>query len=148
MSKQEILSWTSLSTSLSFLVLYLLIVFGWPEFIPDYSNRFFSIFFNLFWIAIGIEIFVEISKKKGEVVKDERDFKVAAHGVRNAYNFLSITIAVFIVSVFLSNIFGSVLPVHSWIADPAHSFHILLVVLVLSNIIKRGTQIYHYKTIF
>lgn len=148
MSKQEILSWTSLVTSLSFIVLYLIFVFGWPNFLPDYGNRFFDIFFNLFWIALVIEIFVEAGKKKGRVEKDERDFKIEAHGNKNAYNFLSIAIAFFLVSVFLSTIFGRMIPVHSWIAEPEHSFHILLVFLFASNITKRVTQIYYYKTIF
>lgn len=148
MSKQEILSWTSLATSVSFIVLYLIFVFGWPNFLPDYGNRFFEIFFNLFWIAFVIEIIVEAGKRKGEVEKDERDFKIEVYGNKNAYNFLSIAIAFFLVSIFLSNIFGNVIPVHSWIADPEHSFHILLIVLFASNITKRVTQIYRYKTLF
>lgn len=148
MSKQEILSWTSLVTSLSFMVLYLIFVFGWPDFLPNYGNQFFEIFFNLFWIALVIEIIVEVSKNKGGVNKDERDSKIEALGVKKAYSFLSVGIAFVLVSIFLGDFLGGVVPVHSWISETKNMFHALLLLLFSSNVIKRIIQIYHYRKDF
>lgn len=148
MSKQEILSWTSLATATSVLVFYLLIVFGWPGFLPDYSSQLFSIFFKVFWIAVAIEAVVEIINKKSSVDKDERDFMIEAYGVRYAYNFLMISISIMVVNIFLSGIFGQVSEVHEFFGSKRMTFHALFIILFVASAIKRVTMIYHYRTFF
>lgn len=69
MSKQEILSWTSLATSSSFLFFYVLFNFGLPGTVESFSGTFVKTFFNLFWIAVVVEIIVEISEGNKKVQK-------------------------------------------------------------------------------
>ena len=85
MSKQEILSWTSIATTLSVLFFYLLFTIGWPAFLPDFSGNMAKIFFNLFIIAVVVEIIVNSVTSKKSVDKDERDFMIEAHGFRYGY---------------------------------------------------------------
>lgn len=145
MSKQEILAWTSLATSTSAIVLYVLIVFGWPEVLPDYSAQFAKIFFNVFWIAVAVEIVLELIKNKNKVEKDERDFKIEAYSTRYAYNFLSFAVAIILVNIFLSFILGDFSEFHAAIGSSTGTFHALFLVLFGANIVNRGTQIYHYQ---
>ena len=87
MSRQEILSWTSLATSLSVLFFYIFFVFGWPDTVPDLSAGFTKIFFNVFWIALAIELIIGLTESKAKVLKDERDEKIEAIGHKYAYGF-------------------------------------------------------------
>ncbi|WP_290967676.1 hypothetical protein [Gracilimonas sp.] len=89
MSKQEILSWTSLGFSLSVVFFYVMFVFGWPDTIPDYSDRFVKIFFNVFWVAVIVEFIIDLTESKNQVNKDERDEKIEAIGHKRAYPYLS-----------------------------------------------------------
>ena len=145
MSKQQTLAWTSLATSLSVVVCYVIIMFGWPGMLPDYSGQVFQIFFNVFWIAVVIEIILEISDNKKAVDKDERDFMIEAHGLKNAYGFLSFAVVVVLVQMFLGSIFANMSESHTMVAGTVDTFHILFIVLFVSNIIKRTTQIYYYN---
>ncbi len=145
MSKQEILSWCSLSTSLSIVFFYLLIVFGWPDTLPDYSGTLTKVFFNVFWIALVVEIILEVNEKKKEVDKDERDFMIEAKGLQHAYGFLSFAIAFILVDILLNNLFTGLLSLSPVTEDTNTAFHSLFLVLFSSNIIKRVTQIYHYR---
>ncbi len=145
MSKQEILAWSSLATSSSVVFFYVLIVFGWPDFLPDYAGLFTKIFFNLFWIAVVIEIALELGERKQKVDKDERDFIIEARGLQRAYNFLSFAVAVVVINWFLSDLFGEFSEVHSILGEARTTFHILFIVLFVSNLIKRTTQIYYYR---
>ncbi|MDX1637097.1 MAG: hypothetical protein R3281_03940 [Balneolaceae bacterium] len=148
MSKQEILAWTSLTTSVSIVFFYVLFVYGWPDFLPDYSDQFVEIFFNVFWIAVVAEIIVGISENKKRVDKDERDFMIEAHGLKNAYNFLSFAVAVLLVNFFISGLLSDISELHGMIGTSTTTFHLLFIVLFASNIIKRTTQIYHYHKEF
>lgn len=148
MSKQEILSWTSLATSTSVVVFYVLIIFGLPESLPDYSGQLFSIFFKVFLVAVVIEMVVEIMSKKKRVDKDERDFMIEAYGHRYAYTFLVIALAIVLVNLFLSGIFGEYSEIHAMIGSKRVIFHTLFFILYIASIIKRMTMIYHYRTAF
>ncbi|MDR9417650.1 hypothetical protein [Gracilimonas sp.] len=148
MSKQEILSWTSIGFSLSVVFFYVLMVFGWPDIIPDYSDHFTKIFFNVFWIALAIELLIGISEYKNKVIKDERDEKIEAKGLKNAYGFLSFSIVVILIQVFLSNLFSEQGSAYELIGQPNMIFHALFLVLFSSSIIKRTTMIYHYRKIY
>ncbi|MEO9887927.1 MAG: hypothetical protein ABJR05_01285 [Balneola sp.] len=148
MSKQEILSWTSLATSVSFMIFYLLFNFGWPDAVPDYSGSFFKTFFNLFWIAVVIEIIVEISEGNRKVQKDERDFIIEARGIKVAYNILVIAIVGALVQIFISNLgytFGSDFPLH---LEMSTIFHFLIIALFLGSATRRSIMIYHYRKDF
>ncbi|TVQ04033.1 MAG: hypothetical protein EA359_07615 [Balneolaceae bacterium] len=148
MSKQEILSWTSFITSLSVIVIYVIFVFGWPAFIPDYSGNIFKLFFNLFWIAVGIEIFVDAADKKFRVSKDELDLLIEARGMRNGYYFLSAAVILLLFQMFLSEIFTNSPEAFFWFSNTKHIFHFLFIVLLSSALIKRATQIYFYRAEF
>lgn len=148
MSKQEILSWTSIGFSLSVVFFYVLMVFGWPEVIPDYSDQFVKIFFNVFWVAVVVEFIIELTESKNKINKDERDEKIEAKGVKNAYSFLSFSIVVILIQVFLSNLFNEQGSAYELIGQPNMIFHALFLVLFSSSIIKRMTMIYHYRKIY
>lgn len=148
MSKQEILSWTSIGFSFSVVFFYVIMVFGWPEIIPDYSDRFVKIFLNVFWIALAIELIIGLSEHKNKVIKDERDEKIEAKGLKNAYGFLSFAIIVILFHIFLSNLFGEHESSYALIGQPNMIFHVLFLVLFGSSIIKRITMVYHYRKIY
>ena len=145
MSKQEILSWTSLATSTSFIVFYLLFNFGWPDAVPDYSGSFFKTFFNVFWIAVIVEIIVEISEGNKKVQKDERDFIIEAKGIKVGYNILVIAVIIALVQIFISNLgytFGDGFP---FSLDLFAIFHFLIIALFLASAVRRSIMIYHYR---
>ncbi|MDR9365187.1 MAG: hypothetical protein RI575_07605 [Balneolaceae bacterium] len=148
MSKQEILSWISLATSLSAIIFYVTLVLGWPAFLPDVSDDLFQFFFNIFWIAVGIEIVVEIIWEKKKVQQDERDFRIEAIGNKFAYNFIVAVIVVVLVQLFLSGIFGSVNEIYGTLGEKKTLFHILIIALFTSSLIRRGIMIYHYRKDF
>lgn len=148
MSKQELLSWTSLATTSSVLVFYFLIVFGWPDFLPDYSDRLVKIFFNLFWLAVIVEIFVEIRTKKKTVDKDERDFMIEAYGLRYAYNFLVTVLVILLSQLILSSFMGGINERFEILSRPEITIHVIFLVLLMSGSIKRITMIYHYRQVY
>lgn len=145
MSKSEILSWTSLATSTSVVVFYILLVFGWPEAIPDYSSRFVKIFFNVFWIAVVIEIFVEISESKRKVDRDERDLMIEGKGHKAGYAILVTGVMIALVQLFLSGIIGGEVGSFMRIADPSIVFHFLFLTLFVASTAKRVTMIWNYR---
>ena len=145
MSKQELYAWSSFGMTISILVFYVLIFFGWPEGIPDYSSKAVKIFFNVFWIAFILEIILDASEKKNQVNKDERDTMIDARGFRNAYNFLSGLIAVLLVQVLVSNVFDGVNNWFTIVAKPSFVLHAMFVLLLLSSLVRRGTQLYYYR---
>lgn len=145
MSRSEILSWTSLATSTSVVVFYILIVFGWPDAIPDYSPRFTKIFFNVFWIAVVIEIFVEISEQKRKVQKDERDLMIEGKGLRVGYSILVFGVMVALVQLFIAGAVGSEIEEYIPTASPSFVFHFLFISLFVASSSKRITMIYNYR---
>ncbi|MEQ9309803.1 MAG: hypothetical protein RLN90_10140 [Balneolaceae bacterium] len=145
MSKQELYAWSSLGMTLSIFVFYILIAFGWPEGVPDYSSTAVKVFFNLFWIAFIIEIFLDASENKKGVDKDERDLMIEARGFKNAYNFLSSLIAILIVQVLVSKIITGMNEWFTILSKPSFVLHALFVLLLLSSLIRRSTQLYYYR---
>lgn len=145
MSRQEILSWTSFAFSLTVLFFYLLIVFGWPDAIPDYSDRFTSIFLNVFWIALAVELVIGFTEHKVKVKKDERDEMVEAKGLKYAYSFLTFAIVAILFQMLLSNFFGEHASDFLLFGSTSMVFHVLFTVLIVSSMIKRTTMIYHYR---
>lgn len=145
MSRQEILSWTSFAFSLAVLFFYLLIVFGWPDAIPDYSDRFTSIFLNVFWIALAIELIIGLTEHKTKVLKDERDEMVEAKGHKYAYSFLTFAIVAILFQMLLSNFFGEHAGDFLLFGSASMVFHVLFIVLIVSSMIKRTTMIYYYR---
>ncbi len=148
MSKQEILSWTSIATTSSILVFYLLIVFGWPSFLPDISGSLTKIFFNLFWIAVVVEIIVEINTSKKSVDKDERDFMIEAHGLRYAFNFLVAILLIYLGHLFISSFFTGFSEQFTTLNSANITMHVLFISLLLSSAIKRCVMVYHYKNMY
>jgi hypothetical protein len=145
MSKQEILSWTSFITSLSAIILYIILVLGWPNFLPDYSGDLFQLFFKLFWIAVAIEIVVEILWEKKKVDRDERDFKIEAYGYKYAYHFLIVVIVLLLVQMGLSLFFETMNAQLALITETKTVFHILILALFTTSMIRRGVMIYNYR---
>ncbi|MFV1884041.1 MAG: hypothetical protein ACMZ7B_06120 [Balneola sp.] len=145
MSKQEILSWTSLATSTSVLVFYLLINFGWPDIIPDYSARAVKIFFNVFWVAVIIEIIVGINEGKKKVQKDERDFIIEAKGLKVGYNILVVALVIALIQVFVSNVTQNYAPNLPFAIEVSTIFHFLFIALFTASSAKRVTMIYNYR---
>lgn len=148
MSKQELYAWSSFGMTLSIFVFYILIVFGWPQGVPDYSSTAVKVFFNLFWIAFIVEIILDATKNKTGVDRDERDFMIEARGFKNAYNFLSSLIAILIFQVLVSKVFDGVNDWLTIISKPSFVLHALFVLLLLSSLIRRSTQLYYYRKDF
>ncbi len=134
-----------MATSLSVLVFYILINFGWPALFPDYSGSFFKLFFNVFWIAVIIEIIVEISQGNSKVQKDERDFIIEAKGLKVGYNILVITLMIALVQVFISNFTNNFVPEAPFILKISTIFHFLFIALFAASVAKRATMIYNYR---
>lgn len=145
MSKQEILSWTSLATSTSFIVFYLLFNFGWPDAVPDYSGSFLKTFFNVFWIAVVIEIIVGISEGNKKVQKDERDFIIEAKGIKAGYNILVFAIIIALCQIFISNLSSTLGADFPFPLETITVFHFLILVLFLASTVRRSIMIYHYR---
>ncbi len=147
MSRSEILSWTSIATSTSVVVFYVLMVFGWPDAIPDYSARFTKIFFNVFWIAVVIEIIVEISQQKSKVQKDERDILIEGRGYKIGYSILVAAVAFALVQFFLSGVIGPQGDAYLFgtMFEPKGIFHFLFLSLFVASASKRITMIYNYR---
>lgn len=145
MSRSEILSWTSLATTTSVTVYYLLMVFGWPDAIPDLSSKLFKVFFNVFWIAVVVEIIVEISESNRKVVKDERDHMIEGKGHKIGYGILVFGVMVALVQLFLSNTIGPSVENYSKIVNPITIFHFLFIALFLASAAKRAVMIYQYR---
>ena len=106
------------------------------------------IFFNLIWIAFVIEIILDATKNKTGAEKDERDLMIDARGFKNGYNFLSSFIAILIFQVLVSNIFNGVNSWFTTMAKPSFLLHALFVLLMLSSLIRRGTQLFFYRKDF
>lgn len=145
MSKQELYAWTSAGMTVSILVFYFLIAFGWPEGIPDYSSQAVKIFFNIFWIAFIGEIILDATVTKKGVDKDERDLMIDAYGFRNAYNFMSVCIAVLLIQVLLSKVLGHFDRLFETMSTSTFMLHVLFIVLMLASLIRRTTQLYYYR---
>lgn len=148
MSRQEILSWTSLVTSSSVVIFYILIAFGWPESFPDYSGLLIKFAFNAFWVAVIIEIIVQVSESKSRVQKDERDFMIEAKGLKVGYNILVITLMIALIQVFISNLTQNFVPNLPFAIETSTIFHFLFLALFLASAAKRGTMIYNYRKDF
>ncbi|GEM_PF-432193 len=147
MSKQELLSWTSLGTTISILVIYLIFVFGWPEAIPDYSSLVVKIFVNLFWIALAVEILIGIIESKAKVDKDERDVMIQAFSYKYAYNFVMVILVLILGNVLFGIVVGDspqAFPM-TRLTEGALLFHILLITLLTASFIRRSSMIYYYR---
>jgi len=134
MSKQEILSWTSLATSSSFLFFYVLFNFGLPGTVE-----------SLFWIAVVVEIIVEISEGNKKVQKDERDFIIEAKGMKIGYNILVLSMVIALVQIFISNL--SIMSNYEFpfSLELSSVFHFLILSLFLASAVRRSIMIYHYR---
>jgi hypothetical protein len=121
------------------------LVLGWPNFLPDYSGDLFQLFFNLFWIAVGIEIVVEILWEKRKVDRDERDLKIEAYGYKYAYNFIILVVVLLLVQMGLSVLFGAHNEFLAVFTETKTIFHILILALFSTSLIRRGVMIYQYR---
>ncbi|MFU8859566.1 MAG: hypothetical protein ACNA8K_04005 [Cyclonatronaceae bacterium] len=145
MSKQEILSWTSMATSSTVVFFYVLINFGWPGFLADYQATFVKLFVNVFWIALAIELVIGLTEKRNRIDKDERDILIEALGIRYAYYFICIVLAVLLVHIFLVLHMADVNPRFAQSASPVVILHVLFLTLFLGTSIKRIIMIFQYR---
>jgi hypothetical protein len=148
MSKQELLCWTSLGVTISVVVMYLLIVFGWPDILPDYSSRIVKIFVNLFWIALIFEIIIGIKENSAKIDKDERDIMVEAFSYKYSYNFVMIILVFVLSNILFDIIFGESVRLYSILSSGSNLFHILFLTLLMASLIRRSTMIYLYRKAF
>lgn len=145
MSKQEVLTWTSLATSLSALIFYVLLVFDWPAFVPDYSGDLFKLAFRIFLIALVVEIAVGIFEGNKKVDKDERDFIIEAKGLKVGYNMIVISMMIALTQVFISNVTQNYITDSSFGIEIIDIFHFLFIALFVSSAAKRITMLYNYR---
>lgn len=145
MSRNEILSWTSLATSTSVAVFYTLIVIGWPESFSNISSGLTKLFFNVFWVAVLIEIIVELTERKGNANIDERDLLIEAKGHKVGYRILTITVMIALVQLFLNSLFGNYIENFPVFTSASFIIHFLFLGLFLASASKRMVMIYHYR---
>lgn len=148
MSRQEIYAWTSIASSIAILGFYILYFLGVSENIPSLSDHLSSIFIKIFGIAFVIEVVLEILDSREKISRDERDDYIASKGYKNAYWFLSIGVVFILVQIFISGIFELSSFKDRVIQSPFFLFHVLFIVLMLSSLINRGTQLFFYRKEF
>lgn len=146
MSKQEIYAWSSLASSLAIVGFYAITVFGWPETLPDYSDRLTSLFIKVFLIAFVAEFVLDLMSSKAGVHEDERDINYASKGFRNAYYFLMVAIAGILGSLFLPLFISEqFFEQEVFFNDTVLIFHFLFLTLLVGSMIKRSTQVFYYR---
>lgn len=149
MSKQEIYAWCSLGFSLAVFTYYLIYAFGWPPGLEQYSDY----ITGLIWKVIGITFVVEFildllkSTKFGGVHKDERDLLIESKGFRNAYYFVMVTLISLIANILISDFLSEAAGERMFLAQPFMTFHILVFILFIANMIKSGTQLFYYQRV-
>lgn len=148
MSRQEIYAWSSFASSIAILGFYILYFLGFSENIPALSEQLSSIFIKVILIAFVIEIVLGILDSKEKASRDERDDYIASKGYKNAYWFLSVSVVCVLIQILIAGIFE----LNSFKEDIFRShfffFHILFIVLMLSSLINRGTQLFFYRKEF
>jgi hypothetical protein len=147
MSRQEMYAWSSLATSVVLLAFYLTAVLGWPESIESYYDYLSGIFWKVLLIAVAVELILDLmeSFQLGGVSKDERDIRIESKGYRNAYYLLVGAIALLLGHLFINDLITSATGNNLYLSVPFATFHILLVILLVSSIVKAGTQLYYYN---
>lgn len=145
MSRTEILSWTSLATSVSVVVFYILIILGWPEVLSDYTSKLVNIFFYVFLCAIIVEIFVEINGQKQTVTKDERDLMIEGKGHRIGYSILVFGVIVVLIQLLIVDNFGNEFDHFMSINTFKYIFNLLFITLFVASASKRTIMIYNYR---
>ncbi len=145
MSRTEILSWTSLATSVSVVVFYILIILGWPEVLSDYTSKLVNIFFYVFLCAVIVEIFVEINGQKQTVTKDERDLMIEGKGHRIGYSILVFGVIVVLIQLLIIDNFGNEFDHFMSINTFKNIFNLLFITLFVASASKRTIMIYNYR---
>lgn len=147
MTKKEIYTWSSLTSSVVLLAFYLIAVFGWPDSLEGYSDYVTGIFWKVLGIAVAIEIVLDLMKEfnVGGVQKDERDKLIEAKGYRNAYYFLMVALITLIGNIFLSDLISEAGGEHVFLSIPFMTLHLLVITLFVAHIAKSATQLYFYN---
>ena len=145
MSRTEILSWTSLATSISVVVFYILIILGWPEVLSDYTSKLVNIFFYVFLCAVIVEIFVEINGQKQTITKDERDFMIEGKGHQIGYSILVFGVIVVLIQLLIVDNFGNEFDHFMSINTFKYIFNLLFITLFVASASKCTIMIYNYR---
>ena len=145
MSRTEILSWTSLATSISVVVFYMVIMLGWPDVLLDYTSKLVNIFFYVFLCAVIVEIFVEINEQKQTIKKDERDLMIEGKGHRIGYSILVFGVIVVLIQLLIVDNFGNELDHFISINTFKYIFNLLFIALFVASASKRTIMIYNYR---
>lgn len=147
MTKQEIYAWCSFGFTLAIFGYYLVAVFGLPAGLENYTDRITS----LIWKVIGITVLIEFSlsllnsTKFGGVQKDERDVLIESKGFRNAYYFLIVSVISLLGHVLISDFLSEAAGERVMLAQPYMTFHVLVFIVFIANIIKSSTQLICYR---
>ena len=145
MSRTEILSWTSLATSISVVVFYMVIMLGWPDVLLDYTSKLVNIFFYVFLCAVIVEIFVEINEQKQTIKKDERDLMIEGKGHRIGYSILVFGVIVVLIQLLIVDNFGNEFDHFMSINTFKYIFNLLFIALFVASASKRTIMIYNYR---
>ncbi len=148
MSKKEIYAWCSLGLTLAIFGYYVISVFGLPSGLENHREY----VTNLIWKVIGIVFLIELvlgllkSTKFAGISKDERDILIESKGFRNAYYFLMAAIVSLVIYVLISDYLSEASGQIFFLAVPFMTFHILVFILFIADIIKSVTQLIYYET--
>lgn len=147
MSRKEIYAWCSLGLTLAIFGYYLIMVFGLPAGVENYSEDIKA----LIWKVIGITFLIQFvldllnSTKIGGVSIDERDKLIESKAFRNAYYFLMVAVISLIVNVLITDAISQISGEKLFLALPFMMFHALVFVLFIAILIKSSTQIFYYQ---
>ena len=90
-------------------------------------------------LEVIIQSFLAIRNKSQ--LEDERDKLIEKTSCRYSYGFLAVCIWVSMVQILLDARFDN----HLMLMTPYGMFHFLLLFFVLAEVIRFGTQLYHYR---
>ncbi len=147
MSKQEMYAWTSFLFSLALLGYYGLTALELPPGAVGYAGAMKGVFLKVIGLALLVELVLELSRyftTRG-TEEDERDRMIAFRGYRNAYFFVMVTLISLAGNVWLSDFLSREAGERVFLALPFVTAHALVVIILLAQIVKTSTQLYHYR---
>ncbi len=146
MTKQEILAWTSLVSSVILISFYLIAVWGWPEDLAGYD-----FVVHLFWKVLGIAVAVEVvlalleELSIGNDISVRQKIMVQSKSYRNAYYVLMAALSVLIVHIFVNRVIWHHVGTELFLTMPLLTLHLLVLLLFIASLTKSGTELYYYN---
>lgn len=140
MSRQELIAWVSFVSTAALVILYSVLVFG-----LSLDDGQWSVLWKVIVAVTILEAVIDHTRGRDRVERDERDDRIEARGIRNAYRVLMVAVVILIGNAATMNIMWDRLdPVYvermRWLL-----LHYLVYAAAAASLIKSGTRIYLYE---